>query len=549
MSHFVRLFGILTLAVCSITSAVAQEQSVKPGINDSFRDPDPQEFLAKFEVESREVYARRKEIVAACDIRPGQTVADIGAGTGLFTRMFSEAVGKEGRVIAVDIAQKFLDHIQVTSREAGLRNVETLLCKADSTELPPESVDVAFICDTYHHFEFPQKTMASLFRALKPGGRVILIDFHRIEGKSTDWILTHVRAGQDVFEVEIAQLGLKKSYEEKELLKDNYFVVFEKPAPADPAAGHRRGQGRMHGRGMGRGPGAEMRKDQDVFHYLLERHAEIRRTVKRLENGVETLTESDNPEVAAKIQEHVAAMHQRIKDGRGLRFWDELFVAIFQKHASIKMTIENTKNGVKVHETSEDPVVVALIQAHAEVVSRFVAHGFDEAHENHPVPQTSPATSKWEFPIIPQHGGVVPRPKAVEQPRAGAKVIFDATADAKPAEINKGLERAARLLNLYGAAGYKAQDVKIAIVLHGEATKSILNDEAYKTRFQEEHNPNLPLVRELQKAGVELLVCGQALNSKGYADDEVTEGIRIVASALTVVINKQSDGFSYVLVP
>ncbi len=64
-----------------------------------------------------------------------------------------------------------------------------------------------------------------------------------------------------------------------------------------------------------------MRQDQDVFHYLLEHHQSIRREVKNLPDGVETLTESDSPEVAAKIQEHVAAMHARVKTGRGLRFW------------------------------------------------------------------------------------------------------------------------------------------------------------------------------------------------------------------------------------
>ena len=69
---------LLMLAALSVPVAYSQDQSVKPGINDTFRDPDPQEFLGKFEVESREVYARRKEIVAACEIQPGQTVADIG---------------------------------------------------------------------------------------------------------------------------------------------------------------------------------------------------------------------------------------------------------------------------------------------------------------------------------------------------------------------------------------------------------------------------------------------------------------------------------------
>lgn len=536
---------LLMLAALSVPVAYSQDQSVKPGINETFRDPDPQEFLGKFEVESREVFARRKEIVAACEIQPGQTVADIGAGTGLFTRMFPDNVGKDGRVIAVDIAQKFLDHIQKTTREAGLRNVETVLCKADSTELPPGSVDVAFICDTYHHFEFPLKTMASLHRALKPGGRVILVDFRRVEGTSTDWVMNHVRAGQEVFEAEIAQSGFKKSLEERELLKENYFVVFEKPAAANSATEHRPGRGR----GMGRGPGPEMRADQDVFHFLLDHHKEIRRSVKRLDNGVETLTESDNKDVAAKIQEHVASMHERVKEGRGLRFWDELFVAIFKKYDQIKMTVEKTDKGVKVVETSDEKAVVLLIQAHAEVVSQFVANGFDEAHKNHPVPGAAPAATKLEFPIIPKHGGVLPRPKAVEQPRAGAKVVFDATADAKSADVNKGLDRVARLLNLYGVAGFRAQDVKITIVLHGEATKSILTDAAYKERFQVEQNPNLPLIRELQKAGVDVLVCGQALNYKGFPDGEVAEGIPIAAAALSVVINKQTDGYSYIPVP
>ncbi|MDZ4783425.1 MAG: methyltransferase domain-containing protein [Planctomycetia bacterium] len=375
--------AVLLLFLVADHDLAAQEQSVKPGINDSFRDPDVQEFAGRFEVESREVFARRKEIVAACRIQPGQTIADIGAGTGLFTRMFSDAVGKEGRVIAIDISQKFLDHIADASREAKQHNVETLLCTADSTELPPNSVDLTFICDTYHHFEFPSKTMASLHRALKPGGRLVVVDFQRIEGTSTEWILNHVRAGQDVVEAEIVHSGFEKVDEEKELLKENYLVVFEKPKA--PATSQRRG---------GRGPGAAMRADQQVFHYLLEHHGDIRRTVKQLDNGVETLTESDNPEVAAKIQEHVASMHRRVKDGRGLRYWDDLFSAIFKDYEHIQMTVQNTDHGVQVTEMSEDTRVVRLIQAHAEVVSRFVAHGFDEAHKNHPVPQSDAAQNE-----------------------------------------------------------------------------------------------------------------------------------------------------------
>ena len=390
-SSYRRLFASLCLLTVTQQPLVAQEQSVKPGINDSFRDPDPKQFTERFEIESREVFAKRKEILAAIKLKPTDVVADIGAGTGLFTRLFAGSLGPDGRVIAVDIAQKFLDHIEVTCREQNLRNVETLLGKDDSTELPPNSVDVAFICDTYHHFEFPQKTMTSLRKALRPGGRVVVIDFVRVEGVSSDWTMDHVRAGQEVFESEIISAGFKKAEEIKDVLKENYLVVFE--------------------------PG-------------------------------------DSP------------------------------------------------------------------------------------------------VAELQFPVIPGYGGVVAVENAVEPPRAGMKLVIDATADTKtPADINKGLERAVRIVNLYGVSGLKATDLKVTVVLHGEATKSILTDAAYQSRFQTEKNPNLPLIAELQKAGVEVMVCGQALHYKKIGRDEVSADIPVAVAALTVLMNRQADGYGYVPVP
>jgi ubiquinone/menaquinone biosynthesis C-methylase UbiE len=210
-----------------------QEQSVKPGINDSFKEPVVDEFVGRFEVESREVFANRAAILKACNIKPGMAVADVGAGTGLFTRLFAEAVGETGRVFAVDIAAKFVAHIEQTARQAGRKNVVGIVGTDRSTELPANSVDLVFICDTYHHFEFPFRTMESVHRALRPGGQVVVIDFHRIEGKSSDWILSHVRAGQEVFTGEIVKSGFRLVGEEP-LLKENYFLRFEKVAA--PAA-------------------------------------------------------------------------------------------------------------------------------------------------------------------------------------------------------------------------------------------------------------------------------------------------------------------------
>jgi predicted methyltransferase len=219
----------LALAVCC--PALAQDKSVRPGINKPFENPDVKEYVGKFEVESREVYAKRQEIIRACGLKPGMAVADVGAGTGLFTRLFAREVGPKGKVYAVDIAAKFVAHVEKTCKEAGLKNVTGVVCTPTSAELPAGSVDLVFICDTYHHFEFPQRTLASLRRALRPGGRVVLIDFHRIPGKTRTWLLLHVRAGQEVFVKEIEAAGFKQTGEEK-FLKENYLVRFVKTEKA-----------------------------------------------------------------------------------------------------------------------------------------------------------------------------------------------------------------------------------------------------------------------------------------------------------------------------
>lgn len=163
-----------------------------------------------------------------------------------------------------------------------------------------------------------------------------------------------------------------------------------------PQGGPGRGYGWRGGRSEQGGPGggggwgggdAEFQKDRDMFHYLLGRGAAIKRTVKKLDNGVETLTESDNPEVAATIQKHVDSMHKRVKEGRPIHMRDPLFAAVFANAQKITMQVEPTKKGVKVVETSNDPYVAKLIQAHAEVVNLFVANGFAEARTNHAVPK------------------------------------------------------------------------------------------------------------------------------------------------------------------
>jgi len=229
----VSLRCLLGVLLCSgpLLLVGAEEKSVKPGINAEYLKPDLDvtQWTERFEREGREIYDHREKIVAAAGLKPGQTVADIGAGTGLFMPYFSRAVGPTGKVVAVDLVPAFVAKLKGRAAELGLANVSTVLCTERSVELPPASVDVAFICDVYHHFEYPQSSLASIRKALKPGGTLVLVEFKRIPGVSSEWILNHVRAGQEVFESEIAAAGFVR-IEESPILKDNYILRFRRTA-------------------------------------------------------------------------------------------------------------------------------------------------------------------------------------------------------------------------------------------------------------------------------------------------------------------------------
>jgi len=203
--------------------------SVRPGINADYLKPDlnASNWVERFEREGREIYDQRREILAAAKLQPSWVVADVGAGTGLFTPMIAAQVGLKGSVFAVDIVPNFLRLIEQRCAEQGIRNVRTVLGTERSVELPPNSINAVFICDVYHHFEYPQSSLASIHRALRRNGEIFLIDFKREPGVSSEWILNHVRAGQALVTQEIEAAGFRK-LEQVELLKDNYVLRFQK---------------------------------------------------------------------------------------------------------------------------------------------------------------------------------------------------------------------------------------------------------------------------------------------------------------------------------
>ena len=129
------------------------------------------EYARMLEDPARDVWQMPDEVVMALDLKTGQSIADIGAGSGYFARRFARHVDT---VYAVDIDEKLL----AIARNKVPENVKTILAAPDDPRLPPSSVDTVFFCDVLHHIENRPAYYAKLTKALKPGGRIVVIDFY-----------------------------------------------------------------------------------------------------------------------------------------------------------------------------------------------------------------------------------------------------------------------------------------------------------------------------------------------------------------------------------
>lgn len=225
--------ALLALGLCAALQAPVCAQSppagADPKINQQFLDADPRLWAGRFEGESREVFHKRADVVAVSGAAPGMVVADVGAGTGFFAMLFAQRVAPGGRVIAVDISKPFLEAIAERARRESPGNVETRLGTHTDTGLPEGAVDIVFTSDTYHHFEQVAPILASIRRALKPGGRFIVVDFERIAGVTAPSLMSHVRAGKETVIAEVERAGFRLREEVRSLgLRENYYLIFER---------------------------------------------------------------------------------------------------------------------------------------------------------------------------------------------------------------------------------------------------------------------------------------------------------------------------------
>ncbi|MEW5978896.1 MAG: methyltransferase domain-containing protein [Acidobacteriota bacterium] len=160
-------------------------------------------------------------VIATLQLEPGDVVADVGAGSGVFTRRLAKAVAPGGRVYAVDIDQELLDYNRSQIEAAYLKNTEFIRGDFDDPKLPAGAIDLVFICDVVHHIEHRQAYLSKLRESLKPGGRVAIIDY------KTNWPPGHESMQYTVDQLlEWMRVAGFKKIQEHDLVPNAFFYFF-----------------------------------------------------------------------------------------------------------------------------------------------------------------------------------------------------------------------------------------------------------------------------------------------------------------------------------
>jgi arsenite methyltransferase len=180
-------------------------------------------YIKVLEDPGRQQWQKPDEVVKKLDLRPGEAIADIGAGAGYFTLRFARAVGLTGKVYAVDIDPGMLAYITGRAKQDHLENIRTVLAQPHDPELAPSSVDLIFICDTLHHISDRKEYFSLLARALKPGGRLVNIDFYKRSLPVGPPVEMKIAEPDMIDEAQSAGFHLTREFD---FLPYQYFLVF-----------------------------------------------------------------------------------------------------------------------------------------------------------------------------------------------------------------------------------------------------------------------------------------------------------------------------------
>lgn len=180
-------------------------------------------YIQVLEDPGRDTWQKPEKVIAALDLKPGERVADLGAGPGYFTLRLARAVGPSGKVYGVDISPGMLDYLEKQSVARHLTNIQPVLAFPHNPKLSPGSVDLIFICDTLHHISDRPTYYPLLMRALRPGGRLVNIDFHKRALPVGPPVQMKISKAEMIREAEAAGFHLIQQYD---FLPYQYFVVF-----------------------------------------------------------------------------------------------------------------------------------------------------------------------------------------------------------------------------------------------------------------------------------------------------------------------------------
>ena len=185
---------------------------------------DSKAYIAMLEDPKRDAYQKPHEVLQALALKPGEQVADIGSGSGYFALRFAAHVGESGRVYAVDIDAEMVRHLNRRVRDAGLSNVQTLLAEPGDPLLRDRSIDRFVVVDTWHHIDDQPKYLGLMKKMLKPGGQVVMIDFHKRELPVGPRLEMKIAREDLIRQMEDNGFRLAK---EHTFLPYQYFLVFE----------------------------------------------------------------------------------------------------------------------------------------------------------------------------------------------------------------------------------------------------------------------------------------------------------------------------------
>ena len=181
---------------------------------------------AWLEREEREREERTDLLLPELALKPGMVVADIGAGTGYIARRMAALVGPTGVVYAVDVQPEMIRMLQSLAAKAGLLQIKPVLGAADDVRLPAASVDLAIMVDVYHELEFPREVLASIVRALKPGGRVVFVEYRAEDPRVPIKALHKMSEAQVRREASVLALNWERTASG---LPWQHVIVFRKP--------------------------------------------------------------------------------------------------------------------------------------------------------------------------------------------------------------------------------------------------------------------------------------------------------------------------------